>query len=79
MSLVTLLIALAVVPSGQAGATSVVGLWTAQFEGSTFVRLELKSADSGIVGAISLGDIEVDREGRIAPSEGCAAWSQADI
>jgi hypothetical protein len=44
MKVVTLLVALAIVPSGQTGTTSVAGSWTAQFEGTTFVRLELKIA-----------------------------------
>ena len=63
MSLVTLLIALAVVPIGQTGTASLVGTWTAQFEGTTFVRLELNTANGGITGAISLGDIELDQKG----------------
>ncbi len=65
MRLATLLIALAVVPSGQTGATSVAGSWTAQFQGTTFVRLELKTANGGVTGAISLGNIEVDDRGAV--------------
>jgi hypothetical protein len=65
MRLVTLLVALAVVPSGQIGTTSVVGSWTAQFEGTTFVRLELNTANGGISGGISLGNFEVDDRGAV--------------
>jgi hypothetical protein len=64
MSLVTLLIALAVVPSGQT-STSVVGTWIAQFEGTTFVRLELNTANGGITGSIGLGNIELDEKGAV--------------
>lgn len=62
MSLVTLLIALIAVPSGQT-ATSVVGTWTAQFEGTTFVRLELNTVNGAITGGISLGNIELNDRG----------------
>ena len=65
MRLVTLLIVLAVVPIGQTGPASLVGAWTAQFEGTTFVRLELNTANGRITGAISLGDIELDQKGGV--------------
>lgn len=65
MRLVTLLITLAVVPGGQTSTTSVVGTWIAQFEGTTFVRLELNTANGAITGAISLGDIELDPKGTV--------------
>ena len=42
-----------------------VGSWIAQFEGTTFVRLELNSANGGITGGISLGNIEVDDRGAV--------------
>lgn len=65
MRLATLLIALAVVPIGQTGTTSVVGTWIAQFEGTTFVRLELNTANGGITGRIGLGNIELDKKGAV--------------
>ena len=64
MKLVTLLFALAVVPSGQTGI-STAGSWTAQFEGTTFIRLELNTAGGGIIGRISLGNFEVDERGAV--------------
>jgi hypothetical protein len=74
MRLVALLIALAVVPSDQAGTTSFVGTWIAQFEGTTYVRLELNTANDGITGGMSLGNIELDQKGAVrrveaAPSD----------
>ena len=65
MKLVTLLFALAPVAFGQAGTKMLVGSWTAQFEGTTFIRLELNAADGGITGGMSLGNIELDPQGAV--------------
>lgn len=64
MRLLTLLMALGFVPGGQA-ATPAEGSWTAQFKGTTFVRLEIKSANGGFTGGISLGKFEVDDRGEV--------------
>lgn len=64
MRLVCLLIAL-VAASGQTSTTSVVGTWIAQFEGTTFVRLELNTANGGITGNLGLGNIELDEKGAV--------------
>ena len=45
--------------AGQASGTPVAGTWRAQFDGRTFVTLELESANGTVTGLISLGDIEV--------------------
>jgi hypothetical protein len=65
MKKVTLAIALTIFSMGQSGAASFAGSWTAQFQGRTFVRLELKTANGAITGGISLGDIEVDDKGAL--------------
>ncbi len=49
----------------QAVDGSIAGLWTAQFEGPTFLKLELQIANGATVGGISIGNIEVDAEGAV--------------
>jgi len=65
MKTMTLAVALTIFSMGQSGAASFAGSWTAQFQGRTFVRLELKTASGAITGGISLGDIEVDDKGAL--------------
>ena len=65
MKLMTLLFTLTLVPIGQAGSTRLAGSWTAEFEGKTFIRLELNAANGGITGGISLGNIELDPQGAV--------------
>ena len=65
MKTLTLLIALTAVAAGQTGGGPVSGSWAAQFEGRTFVRLELKTVDGTITGGLSLGNIEVDGQGAL--------------
>jgi hypothetical protein len=50
---------------GQTGHQWYPGTWTAEFEGTTFVRLELTETDGGPAGRISLGDIEVSPDGAL--------------
>ena len=64
MKILTLLVAIIVSP-GQAAAPSVEGMWTARFEGQTFVRLELKTTNGTITGGMSLGKFEVDKQGAL--------------
>ena len=40
-----------------------VGSWTAQFDGTTYVRLDLRSSNGTLTGGISLGSIELDKTG----------------
>ena len=58
-------VAVAALSIGQPAGGSVAGSWAAQFEGTTFVRIELNSANGGITGGISLGNIEVDDRGTV--------------
>ena len=64
MKTLALVIALTAV-SGQSGGTSVDGAWIAQFEGRTFLRLELKTVDGTTTGGLSIGNIEVDKQGAL--------------
>jgi hypothetical protein len=67
--------------SGQKGNQAFAGTWIAEFEGKTFVRVEL-TADSGTVGGrISLGDIEVNADGevRMATSAPAALTAIFDV
>ncbi len=42
---------------------SFAGTWTADFDGQTFIRLEIKTGNGGISGGLSLGHFEVDQRG----------------
>ena len=65
MKTLTLVIAIAAVSAGQPGGTSAAGSWTARFEGRTFLRLELKTANGTITGGLAMGNIEVDKVGAL--------------
>src|SRR5215471_1395243 len=41
------------------------GMWTAEFGGQTFVRLELYESKGTLSGQISLGDIHVNARGEV--------------
>ena len=45
MKTLALLVAIAAVSVTQSGGASITGSWTAQFEGRTFLTLELKAVD----------------------------------
>ena len=64
MKILTVIVS-AVCLAGQAAGTPMAGAWRAQFEGRTFVTLELKSANGTVTGLISLGDVEVDKQGAL--------------
>jgi hypothetical protein len=51
--------------AGQSTASSIAGIWTGEFGGKTFVRLELKAAGDAISGGLSIGDVEVDDKGAL--------------
>jgi hypothetical protein len=53
--------AIATIPATQ--SDSAVGSWTAEFQGRTFVRLELRTAGGSLTGEISVGNIQVDDQG----------------
>ena len=63
MKALALVAALTAVSASQADRASIAGSWTAQFEGRTFLRLELTAADGTITGGLTVGDIEVDEHG----------------
>ena len=52
--------------AGQAAGAPMAGTWRAEFEGRTFITLELESANGTVTGLISLGDVEVDKQGALA-------------
>ena len=49
--------------AGQSASARMVGYWTAQFDGRTYVRLDLKSSNGTLSGGTSLGSVEVDKAG----------------
>jgi len=53
--------AIATIPTTQ--SDTVVGSWTAEFHGQTFVRLELRTTGDSLTGEISIGNIQVDDQG----------------
>src|SRR3954468_20544607 len=65
MKTLALLVGIAAVSIPQSGGASVTGSWTAQFEGRTFLTLELKAVDGTITGGMSVGNIEVDQQGAL--------------
>ena len=65
MKILALAVAVAAMSAAQSGGASITGSWTAQFEGRTFLRLDLKLVDGTIIGAMSSGNIEVDKQGAV--------------
>jgi hypothetical protein len=49
----------------QSGTGSIEGTWTAQYQGRTFVRLELRVENGLVAGGLSVGNIQVDAQGAI--------------
>jgi hypothetical protein len=52
---------LAVIPTAQ--SSNAAGVWTAEFNGKTFVKLELKAEGATLAGRISASDIHLDDNG----------------
>ena len=46
------------------GAQPYVGTWTAEFTGTTFIRLDIRMTNDTLTGRISVGDVHVDANGR---------------
>jgi hypothetical protein len=65
MNAIALSVAITCLTAGQSGTASVAGTWTAEFDGRTFVKLELKTAGGTIAGGLSIGDVEVDKQGAL--------------
>ena len=68
MKTLALLVAIAAVSVAQSGGASITGSWTAQFEGRTFLTLELKAVDGTITGSMRVGNIEFDKQGALRQS-----------
>ena len=64
MPLLVLVVTLgaAVFQAGQAQPTKYDGTWTAQFNGVTWIRLELRTANGQLTGGISLGNLEMNAD-----------------
>ena len=66
MKAVCLTLAITAVSVGQSANGPITGSWSAKFEGRTFIRLEIKTANGTITGGISLGNhIEIDPQGMV--------------
>ena len=65
MKTLALVLMLASGTAGQSVAPSAAGSWTGRFEGHTFLRLELKSVNGSLTGGMSIGNIEVDKQGAL--------------
>ena len=65
---VLLLIALALVASGQPG-TQFAGTWTAEHSGTTFVKLELRAGTGPPACELALGNVQVDDKGVVSKAE----------
>ena len=65
MTTLALLIAIAAVSAVQSGLSPITGSWTAQFEGRTFLRLDLNTVDGRLTAAMAVGNIELDKEGAL--------------
>jgi hypothetical protein len=59
------IIAIAALAAVQAPATKYDGTWTAQFEGTTWAVLELRTANGVVTGRISTGNIETNMDGTL--------------
>src|SRR5688572_13196433 len=64
-----ILAAVCAVAVGQSPAGSIAGVWTAQFQGQTFVRLELASAGGALAGGITLGHFQLDKTGAVSRAD----------
>ncbi len=67
MPLLALLVAFgaAVFQTAQAPPTKYDGTWIAQFEGTTWAVLELRTANGVVTGRISTGNIEMNKDGTL--------------
>jgi hypothetical protein len=58
-----LVAAITALATAQSASAGVDGSWTAEFQGRTFIRLELNTVDGSLTGSISTGAIQVDDQG----------------
>jgi hypothetical protein len=61
----TIAIVMMLALAGQPGAPAVAGTWTAEFQGRTFVRLQLQAAKETFTGGMTIGDVEFDKTGAL--------------
>jgi hypothetical protein len=54
---------------GQPSPQPYVGTWIAEFEGRTFVKVELTTTEGRLSGAIGLGNIQLDAAGEVKMAE----------
>lgn len=69
MRALILMATIAAIPAAQRDTAAITGSWTAEFNGRTFIRLELRIASAALTGSISTGDLEVDEQGGIRKVE----------
>jgi hypothetical protein len=65
MKILALVAAMCAATATQSADAAMAGTWTAQFEGRTFVRLQLASVNGTVTGGISLGNFELDKAGAV--------------
>jgi len=63
MKVLFMAVAITALSVGQPASGQIAGSWTAEFEGRTFVRLDIKTVNGAIAGGLSLGNFEVDPQG----------------
>jgi len=49
----------------QTAPAGMVGTWVADLNGTTFVRLELRTENGRLIGALGTGDIHIDKNGLV--------------
>ena len=49
--------------ASQPASANLAGTWVAELKGVTFMRLELRTVDGRLIGAIGTGDIQFDKDG----------------
>ena len=73
MKALSMALIIAALQVGQSASGPMAGSWTAKFEGRTFIRLEIETANGAIAGGISLGNFEVDGQGLVSRAEAAPA------
>ena len=65
MKTLAFVVAMTAVLACKPGGEPVAGSWIAQFEGRTFLRLELKTVNGMITGGMAVGHFEADGQGAL--------------
>jgi hypothetical protein len=65
MRALILAVTIAAIPATQQDTTAIAGSWTAEFNGRTFIRLELRVVSGALTGSLSTGELQVDEQGGI--------------